>query len=262
MSRWWSRSAGRSGSDPLGNYLFLVTNPPLIGITTYGINELNRFNLPREYVDSVRRSGAQALLIPPGETNFGRLLEVFDGIVLAGGGDIEPSRYQQPSSETLYGLDAERDETELGLVEALLGAQFPTLAICRGIQVVNVALGGTLHQHLPDIYGESVAHRLPPRDPVLHMVEVAPDSQLAKTMGQSIVDTQSWHHQAIKDLGVGIRPIAVAPDGVIEAAEVEGNDKLLMVQWHPELSSEADPTQQALFDWLARVSKEEKANGS
>ena len=228
-----------------------MSNRPLIGITTYAKNEKEEVTLPVQYVDSVRRAGGVAVLIPPGESVTGHLLDRVDGLVLAGGGDIAPQCYGcDQLHETVYMVDADRDQTELEFARHILDRRFPTLAICRGIQIINVALGGTLHQHLPDVVGEDVAHRAPPREPTPHRVEVRSESRLAAVMKATSVSTMSWHHQAINEVAEPLRVAAHAPDGVVEAVEMPDHPTLTAVQWHPELSSHHDDTQQRLFDRL------------
>jgi putative glutamine amidotransferase len=134
-------------------------NKPLIGITTYGRDENKRFHLPAAYVDAVRRAGGLPILIPPGEPDLDQLLPLLDGIILPGGGDVEPALYQGKKHETIYNLDPERDNSEIELARKLIDQDLPLLGICRGLQVINVALGGTLIEHLPDEVGEATAPR-------------------------------------------------------------------------------------------------------
>jgi len=231
---------------------------PIIGLTAYGRGEDQRFNLPAEYVDSVRRAGGVALLLPPGEPDPRAWLAVLDGLILAGGGDLDPRTWQGPETATTYGVDADRDANELELALAAIEEELPTLCICRGLQVVNVALGGSLHPHLPDVVGEEVLHRLPPRVPTPHPVAVAPDGRLAKILAASEIEPISWHHQAVDRLGRGLEVVARAPDGVVEAVELPGHPRLVAVQWHPEMSAEHDPTQQRLFDWLVAEARRDR----
>ncbi len=229
---------------------------PLIGITTYAQNDDLEVTLPACYIDSVRRAGGMPVLIPPGELQVERLIDRLDGLVLAGGGDIDPKCYGcDEVHETVYMLDEHRDQTELDLARLIIDQQFPTLAICRGIQIINVALGGTLHQHVPDEFGEDVLHRAPPRKPIPHNVSVNRESTLANVMKSSHVETMSWHHQAICKPADELRVVAEAPDGVVEAIEHPGHPTLLAVQWHPELTSHEDVSQQRLFDELVKNSK-------
>lgn len=227
---------------------------PLIGITTYDRDEGNRFSLPSEYVDAVRRAGAIVVLVPPGDASPDALFSMLDGLLLAGGGDVDPKQYQGEEHEMIYMVDVERDRCELALARRASETGFPMLGICRGAQVINVALGGTLYPHLPDVVGESVKHRLPPREPTPHSIAVNPDSRLAAGLDQVVeFDAPSWHHQAIRDVANGLVVVAHAPDGVIEAVEMPEHPWLIGVQWHPELSAAYDPTQQRLFDAFVRA---------
>ncbi len=198
---------------------------PRIGITTYAVNSSGDIPIPHQYVGSIRRADGIPLLIAPGEPHVDRLLDTLDGMILSGGGDICPTRYGGRSHDTIYMVDPERDESELRLVEALLARRLPTLAICRGLQILNVALGGTLHPHLPDVVGEQVAHRAPPRLPTPHTIELMSDSRLAAIMGVTHFDCLSWHHQAVDRPGRECRPVATAPDGVVEAVEIPARPK-------------------------------------
>jgi putative glutamine amidotransferase len=223
---------------------------PVIGITTYGQDEERKFPLPRDYVDCVRRAGAVPVLLPPGELQVERLLGVIDGLILAGGGDINPTQYGGNSDETIYSLDDERDSTEFSLARLAIDTAFPTLAICRGLQVVNVVLGGTLIEHLPDEVGDDVAHRLPPREPVEHPIRVVAGSRLAEILGEAEITGASWHHQAARSVAEGLIVTAHAPDGTVEALEMPTHPWLIAVQWHPELTAGRDAAQQRLFDTL------------
>jgi putative glutamine amidotransferase len=233
----------------------------LIGITTYGRDEGNRFSLPAEYVDSVRRAGAVAVLLPPGEASIHHWLDIVDGIVLAGGGDVDPTRYGGPSHETIYMVDGERDRSELELTGRILDQEIPTLAICRGAQIVNVALGGSLYVHLPDAFGEQVRHRLPPREPTTHGVAVEAGSRLARILGATEFDSASWHHQAAREVAPSLVVVGHAPDGVVEAFESREHPWLFGVQWHPELTAAEDPIQQRLFDALVAAARDARSSG-
>lgn len=229
----------------------MTMNTRLIGLTTYGIANAPGYNIPAEYVLAIQRAGGVPLLLPPaGEAAIEGWLSVIRGLVLIGGGDIDPACYDAASHETIYNLDGTRDACEFALARRAIDMRLPTLAICRGMQVVNVVLGGTLHRHLPDVVGETVPHRLPPRETVRHPVRVNAGTHVAKAMGSTRVEIVSWHHQAVDRLGEGLDAIAWSEDGVVEAMELEGNPNLLAVQWHPELSAAQDPTQQRLFDRL------------
>ena len=225
-----------------------------IGITTYGRDPQGRLTLPAEYVTCVRAAGGRVVLLPPGEPDPAGWLDDLDGIVLAGGGDLAPETWGGTGAAENYGVDLERDRTELALAATVLDRHLPSLWICRGLQVLNVVLGGTLIEHLPDRVGEEVLHRLPPREPVSHPVELEPESRLARSLGCPRCDTISWHHQAVDQPGSQLVVVASAPDGTIEALELPSHPELVAVQWHPELSAAEDPLQQGLFnDLVARA---------
>ena len=227
-------------------------NKPIVGLTTYPASATHGWHTPVLYVEAVLRAGGVPMMLSGQCLDCAeRWLDVVDAVVLIGGGDINPAEFGSAGHETIYNLSAERDAMELALMRALLARPKPVLAICRGMQILNTVLGGTLHVHLPDVVGESVLHRAPPRDPISHGIQVAADSELAKVIGEQ-VHTASWHHQAIHQLGKGLKAVAWAPDGVIEAVELEGRQDLLAVQWHPEITAAADDGQQRMFDWLIK----------
>ncbi|MGH9181498.1 MAG: gamma-glutamyl-gamma-aminobutyrate hydrolase family protein, partial [Acidimicrobiales bacterium] len=202
------------------------------------------------------RAGTQPVLVPAtGPMTPAELLAPFDALVLTGGGDIDPGRYGEVAHASVYGVDPERDRVELALATEALDGGLPTLAICRGFQVVNVARGGTLHQHLPELSGLD-RHGLPTRGAsVAHDVKVAPGTRLAAVCGAEIVHVVSHHHQGADRLGSGLVPVAWSGDGLVEAVEAPAGTWLLAVQWHPEMTAADDPTQQALFDALASVAR-------
>jgi putative glutamine amidotransferase len=226
---------------------------PLIGISTYHREgeARPRFHLPTAYVDAVRIGGGAPVLLPPGDAHPPRLLDKLDGLVLAGGGDIHPAAVGGEAHATSYSMCRERDGFELALVESALARELPLLAICRGAQVVNVALGGDLVGHLPEAVGEAVPHRASVEQPTRHAVQLTADAALAEIYRASELDVASWHHQAVGRLGRGLRAVAWAPDGVVEALELEGAPWLLAVQWHPELDLEAGSPQRRLFEAFA-----------
>lgn len=215
-----------------------MSRRPRIGITTYPRAGEDRpsFSLPSAYVDSVRAAGGLPLLMTPGAEEPEEYLDHVDGVIFAGGGDIHPDHFAGEEHPAQYGVDHERDAFELRLMRETLSRETPTLAICRGLQLLNVVLGGDLHVHLPDVMGESVPHRHPSRKPVPHKVRLAGRSQLAALYGREEIETISWHHQAVNRLGSGLEAMAWAEDGTIEAVALAGAPWLLAVQWHPELS--------------------------
>jgi putative glutamine amidotransferase len=228
---------------------------PIIGITTYSRNEAGEFNLPGAYVDAVQLSGGVPLLIPPNQTDPTPLLDVLDGVIFSGGGDIDPSHYGGEHHPTIYLVDGDRDEFELKLAKQLLSAEIPVLGICRGMQVLNVATGGTLITHVPDVFGEHVTHRFDhPRRPTQHDVQIAPDSRLATILGTEST-VVSWHHQAVKTIDPNWQVMAQAEDGLVEAMEFKAHPWMMAVQWHPEMSP-LDSEQIRLFKALVEAASD------
>jgi putative glutamine amidotransferase len=225
---------------------------PIIGLTTHVPDENGHFHLDAKYVEAVRRAGGIAVLLPPGDEMPQEVLARLDGVVFTGGGDVEPALYVAEGHEQNYGMNLERDRVEGDLIRAAIAGEKPMLCICRGTQILNVALGGTLHQHLPDVVGEEVLHRAPPRVPVPHAVEVQEGTLLADTLGTTKCAPESWHHQAVDKPGKGLTVVARAPDGTAEALAHETHPWLVAVQWHPELTAAEDAAQQAIFDGLVR----------
>ncbi|MDE0214475.1 MAG: gamma-glutamyl-gamma-aminobutyrate hydrolase family protein [Deltaproteobacteria bacterium] len=230
-----------------------ATDTPFIGITTYGRGPHNRFILPAEYVDAVRRAGGIPLLLPPGEERMDAVLPLLKAVVFSGGGDLDPDLYGGSHHETIYMVEPERDRSEIDLARRVFDLEVPTLAICRGSQILNVAKGGTLIEHLPDEVGETVNHRVPPREPTPHAIRVEPASRLAGLLGATDFSCMSWHHQAIRHVAPGFEVVAHAPDGTIEGLEMPSHPWLVGVQWHPELTAAEDPIQQRLFDALVEA---------
>lgn len=157
---------------------------PVIGITTYHRTDKGDFHLPGAYIDAVQRANGLPVLLPPTSGNLMHLLDRLDGLIFAGGGDIDPALYGGTHHPTVYLVDAERDAFELALAEAVLAANLPVLGICRGMQVLNVATGGDLVLHVPDHYGDHLLHRLDnPRRPIEHRVQLSPHSRLFAAVG-------------------------------------------------------------------------------
>jgi putative glutamine amidotransferase len=230
--------------------------PPLIGVTTYHRERAGRprFTLPDAYVEAVRGAGGLPVLLPPGEAQVDAVLDRLDGLVLSGGGDLDPARFGGGAHPSIYFVCEERDAFELALVRRALEREIPTLAICRGAQVLNVALGGDVHLHLEDVMGTAVRHRKSQDEHTHHPVRLDPASRLAAVFAaDALAAIASWHHQAVDRLGSGLVPVAWAPDGTVEALELPDAPFLMAVQWHPELQIEQHSPQRRLFEALCRA---------
>ncbi|GAA1260939.1 gamma-glutamyl-gamma-aminobutyrate hydrolase [Sphaerisporangium rubeum] len=219
------------------------TYRPVIGITCYvepaafTVWRMTAALLPYDYVERVAAAGGQPVIVPP-SGDPAPLVERLDGLIVAGGGDLDPARYgAAPHDRTGY-VRGFRDEAEFALVGAALAAGLPLLGICRGLQVLNVHLGGTLHQHLPDVVGHA-AHAPAPGEFGHLPVRVAEGSKLAGVLGAGPADAAHYHHQAVDRLGDGLTVSAVAEDGTVEAVELAGHPFALGVQWHPETSADS-----------------------
>ncbi len=207
--------------------------------------------LPRAYFDAVVRAGGQPVLVDDAPDPKALLTRV-DALVLTGGPDVDPALFGQERHPATYGLDRRADDFECALADAAVTRSVPTLAICRGFQVLNVARGGTLHQHIPEDPGVP-AHGEPgvAGGARIHDVILDRDSLLAEIMEATRLQASCHHHQAIATTGDGLRVVGRAADGIAEAMELDGAF-VLAVQWHPEDTAADDRTQQRLFDALVR----------
>lgn len=237
---------------------------PLIGIPTYARESSESggvvydvFRVPAAYADAVQRAGGVPLLLPTSNRDVPRLMSVLDGLLLVGGGDVNPSRYGETRHPASYGIDDERDTLEIELVRAFVGASKPLLAICRGIQVLNVALGGSLYQHLPEVERvRAVEHASFPSPPARHIVTLEPGSRLATELELLSFTVTSRHHQALNRLGKGLSVVGRAEDGVVEAVELPSHPWCIGVQWHPERDANTEPVHQRLFNrFIAAATK-------
>lgn len=233
---------------------------PLIAVTADRSVQQSAFG-PRDatlqvlnYADAIVSAGGRPALLPATETIPSEALEGFDALVLTGGGDLSPEMYGEKPDEKVYGVSPIRDRFETALVAEAQERRLPVLAICRGLQIVNVLRGGTLIQHIDGHWQER------PSDEADHDVEITPRSMLAEIIGSTTVGVNSYHHQAVGKLGRGLAVVARAGD-VVEAFEDPYND-LLAVQWHPEHMFRSSTDHHALFDDIvrrARVHQERKA---
>jgi gamma-glutamyl-gamma-aminobutyrate hydrolase PuuD len=219
---------------------------PLIGITTYltratfGAWDEESALVPADYVRAVERAGGRALLVPPSDDGVEETLDALDGIVFSGGSDLDPATYGQERHEATGGIVEERDRAELVLLQAALARDMPVLAVCRGSQVLNVALGGDLVQQLPGEFSE-------------HGVALEPETRLGELLGEH-APVKSHHHQGFGRLGDGLREAARADDGTIEALEDPSRRFTLGVLWHPEAGEDL-----RLFEALVREARDYRA---
>ena len=230
-----------------------MPSAPLIGVSVGHLPSGNRSidGADREYSRAVQLAGGAPVLLPATTgTDVGALVSRIDGLLLSGGGDVDPAAYGAERLPQTGGVDPQRDEVEFSLLAAALDRGLPVLGVCRGCQVINVALGGSLHQHVPDL--TPLEHlRRDPRDRISHTVAVEKGSLLHEVVGREEVEVNSIHHQAVDRLARPLRAVACAPDGIVEAVE-DPSRPLLGVQWHPESLVPAD-AHLALFEWLTRA---------
>jgi gamma-glutamyl-gamma-aminobutyrate hydrolase PuuD len=232
---------------------------PVVGITSYaqeaswGVWRLPAVLIPLMYVEAVERAGGRALVVPPSEVGAEETLDALDGIIFSGGADVDPTVYGSERHTETDAPQRHRDEGELALLRAALERDMPTLAICRGVQLLNVARGGDLVQHLPEEVGHD-EHKQTPGVFAVHPVEVKEGTRLASVIGMR-TDVTSHHHQAVGRIGEGLVEAAWAADGTLEAIEDPDARFALGVQWHPEAGDD-DALFRALVDEARRYRAE------
>jgi len=236
---------------------------PIIGITgrkdtSARLVHSQMYSVGETYVHAVHQVGGAPVILPPmlAEADWTALLGRLEGLLLSGGEDLHPRQYGQPPEAWLGGVDETRDTSELGLIRAALEMRKPIFAICRGIQVLNVALGGTLYQDLAAQVPGALDHAfLMSRslDQSIHPVTLEADSALVRILGGVTFAVNSAHHQSIQTPGAGLRVVGRAPDGVIEAVELADYPFCIGVQWHPEALVRSDPAMAALFAALVEA---------
>jgi putative glutamine amidotransferase len=241
-----------------------MTSKPLIGVTSFRTKSPYGYpylSLTESYTQALSMAGALPVMVPLGlsEDDLDQLRLKLDGLILSGGGDIDPAVYGGEPHSTVDGVDPDRDRVELHLARQFADTRRPVLGICRGFQVFNVALGGTLYTDIRAQFPGAIAHDLWPgrgHDKLSHQVRVEEETHLADILGQPLVEVNSLHHQGVKDLAPGLTPTAFSADGLIEGFELPEHPFGLAVQWHPERLTD-QPEMLALFQALADAS----ANG-
>lgn len=236
---------------------------PLIALIATRQTHLKRaptYEIPQAYLDAILTAGGLPILLPTSLpiTTLPELVNRFDGFVLSGGGDVDPALYGGHLNATVHSIDPERDAFECALIPLVLEADKPLLAICRGAQILNVALGGSLYEDIPSALPAALRHDWYPdipRDYLAHTVEIEPGSRLAEILGTRKLRTNSLHHQAIRQPAPGLEVVARAEDDVIEAVELPGKCFAIGVQWHPECLPE-EPAMQRLFSEFVKVARE------
>jgi putative glutamine amidotransferase len=215
---------------------------PLIGVTTSRIeNKMGHdsHGIAEKYVQALSAAGGAPVLIPLGlpEAQLDRIFSVLDGILFTGGGDIHPRFFGEPLNEQVNMIDEDRDRVELALFQHARQENLPFFGICRGLQLVNVGMGGTLYTDIVAQNAQADRHAFYPdipRDLLAHPVKISPGSRLHAILGVDQVQVNSLHHQGVSQPASGLQVTAVAPDGIVEALELPENPFGLLVQWHPE----------------------------
>lgn len=236
---------------------------PLIGITASQMKKdyyVPRAFLNQAYITAVARAGGIPILLPVGigPANFDDLFARIDGVLLSGGEDMDPSTYGEPMHREVSDVNPPRDEMEIAMVRWLIEAKKPFLGICRGFEVLNVAMGGTLYTHISDQLPGALLHPCYPnlpRDLLSHSVEVKSGSKLAGLLGEGELWVNSLHHQGVDKVAEGLQATAHAPDGLVEGLELPEHPFGLAVQWHPEELRES-PQMQNLFKSLVEASQD------
>ncbi len=230
-------------------------NAPVIGVTTFHTsnpaNGLQYLSVTETYIQALVQAGALPVMVPLGlpEGSLLAIQRILDGLLFTGGGDIDPSWYGESAHPLVDNIDTERDRVEIYLARAAAENGLPFLGVCRGLQTINVAQGGTLYRDILDERPDSIKHAMfesAPRTHLAHPVAVDPDSRLATILDGLEPRVNSGHHQGVRELGAGLQATAFAPDGVIEAFELADHPFGLAVQWHPEWLTHL-PEMAALF---------------
>ena len=238
---------------------------PVIGITAGRRSDerypdlLNRIDISAYYSTAVARAGGTPIILPPNPGSESDVLRIVDGLIFSGGSDLDPKLFGDDTVHPdTYGIDHDRDAFEMALAKLAWDADIPVLGICRGIQSLNVAFGGTLNQHVPDV-SESIEHRqqvtgIISHEPS-HEVSITPGSHVAEVYGSTTVQANSFHHQSLKNVADRFTTVAWSADGTIEAVEAPDRSCFFALQWHPEMMVSHHDDQMAPFDRLIEFAK-------
>lgn len=232
---------------------------PVIGIVPMFDDKRENYRLRPGYMDAVACAGGIPVMLHPSEDEavLDQLIESCDGFIFSGGQDIEPALYGEEKLNSCEECMPERDSYEMKFLKLVLDCNKPVLGICRGIQVFNVLLGGSLYQDVPSQLGTAVKHRAEVvGEAAMHTITVCGNTPLAKLTGDSVINVNSFHHQAIKMPAPGLEIMAKAEDGVVEAVYLPEKSFAVAVQWHPELMYKSDKNALALFEALVEAAKE------
>ena len=247
-----------------------MTRKPVIGITPSPTTRdlphgtFHQYGIADTYTTAVEAAGGVPIVIPPQAGNATQIASLVDGLIFSGGGDIDPAAYGDTDVHPkTYGIHPGRDALEIALLREAIDRGIPAFCICRGIQVLNVVMGGTLYQDVEEQYGDAVQHRqqtdeTPKEDPS-HAVTATPGSLLAEVYGSTTIAVNSFHHQGIKDVGNGLIAVATSADGLVEGVELPNHAWLLGVQWHPEMMYAAHVEHLKPFDGLVEAALKQAA---
>ena len=223
---------------------------PVIGLIPLVDEDRESLWMLPGYMDGVAAAGGLPVMLPLSDDMeaLGQLCGMCDGFLLTGGHDVSPEFYGAGRIDACGACSPERDRMEAAVLRRAMEADKPVLGICRGIQFLNAALGGTLWQDLPAQHPSEIEHRqTPPYDKIAHSVEILPGTPLSETLGVKELPVNSYHHQAVRELAAPLRAMAVSPDGLVEAAYHPEHRFVWAVQWHPEFAWRSDPSAKIIF---------------
>jgi putative glutamine amidotransferase len=242
---------------------------PVIGIPCYSTERPDTrrplYGNNQTYVQAVIRVGGAPMLIPPGDPEMlAAIYARLDGLLLSGGGDVDPAFFGEQAIPECDPPERERDEAEIALTQLALADGLPILGICRGMQLLNIACGGSLYQDIPKQRPTKLRHncRGEERNFVAHTISVQPGSRVAAALGKTTEGVNSFHHQSVKEPGAGIKVVGVAKDGIAEALEMPSYPFVVAVQYHPEAMDETHESSQRLFAAFVQACRERMTSGA